>query len=102
MSKFLDFGCIGIKKLSILLFGIGTMGIFAAACINGYSIFLANTYETMIKQGDWYTAVEVNNLPLSILCGVLYFTIGTLFWRLLCEIIYIVLEYFKSNTNREV
>lgn len=101
MDKFLDFGSISIKKLTTLLFVTGTAGIFAAACLNGYSIFQTYTYETMVLQGEWYTGAEVNNLPLGIFCGMIYFTIGVLLWRLMCEIIYIVLIYFRSNTKQD-
>ena len=98
-DRFLDFGKLSVKKLMTLLFLIGTIGIFAAACARGYMVALTHTYfRTVSYGGGWFSSVEVNNWPLGFLAGVLYFVIGTLLWRLVCEMLYIILSYFKENT----
>jgi hypothetical protein len=102
VSKFLTFGSISVEKLSKLIFGTGAIGILIAACIGGRNVYLTHAYDTLIKQGDWYTGAQVNNLPLGIAYGVVYFLLGTLSWRLICEIVYIILTYFKTNTKENV
>ena len=99
LDRFLDFGKLSVKKLMTLLFLIGTIGIFAAACARGYMVALTHTYFRTVPQGGgWYTSVVVHNWPLGFLVGVLCFVIGTLLWRLVCEMLYIILSYFKEST----
>lgn len=101
MKGFLKFGRISVKQLCSLLFWIGSVGILTASSMGGYHIYLTNTYQKVIRQGNWYTGVEANNLPLGLFCGILYFVIGVLTWRLICEIIYIILQYFQNNTKED-
>ena len=100
MSDFINFGKLSVKKLTGLFWGIGTIAVFAAAWTYGYGVYLANTRIIMVSQGGgWSTGMEVNHLPLGIFAGAVYFVIGALIWRLVCEGIYIVLNYFKENVR---
>ena len=100
LGDFLDFGKLSLKKLMTLFWIIGTIAVLVASWTYGYGIYLANTRFITVSQGDgWYTGVEVNHLPLGIFAGLFYFVMGVLLWRLVCEAIYIVLNYFKENTR---
>jgi len=105
LNNFLSFGSISVRKLSLLFFWIGALVLLVIACAQGYVIYLTHTYHTTIRQTvdgvTWYTGAEVYNLPLGITYGVFFFIIGVLLWRLVCEVIYIVLSYFKSNTKED-
>jgi hypothetical protein len=100
INKFLDFGCLSVRKITTLLFWIGAVTLIIAAIMQGYGVYLTHTYQRTVSQGDgWFTSMEVNNHPLGITYGIIFFVLGILLWRLICEIIYIILNYFKSNTN---
>jgi hypothetical protein len=100
MEKFLDFGSYGVKRLTELLFWAGSLGVAVASWFIGHGVSAANVWHRTVQQADgWWTGVAQNNWPLGIFVGLLCFVIGILFWRLVCEMIYIILNYFKENTK---
>ena len=102
MKKFLEFGRFSVKMLASLFFWVGSLGVAAASWTVGYSVALTFVWHRSVHLGDgWWTSVARNHLPLGIFAGLLCFLFGMLFWRLVCEAIYIVLNYFKENTQQK-
>lgn len=99
LKRLFTFGACSLEKICSILFITGSILWLMKAFNIGRMVYLTNTYTKMLKNGVFYTGIEVNNLPLALLVGLISFVIGALFWRLICEIIYIVLRYFKNNTN---
>ena len=100
MKKLLDFGQCSVKMLSSLFFWIGSLGIAVASWFVGYNVALTYVWYRYVQSADgWWTTVAQNHLPLGVFVGLLCFIISVLFWRLVCEAIYIVLNYFKENTQ---
>ena len=98
MNKLLDFGSMSIKMLTELFFWIGSVPILVNSILLGYIIALSTTWDRMVQTGDSvWTGVESNNYPLGIFSGILAFILCVLLWRLICEVIYIILNFFKSN-----
>ncbi|MDF2614538.1 MAG: hypothetical protein K0S71_2324 [Clostridia bacterium] len=103
-SKILDFGNIEIKFLCKILFFCSAVAVAIGAFRAGYITYISNTYEKALQtngQLKLYTVVEVNNLPLGILYGLLVFGIGLAVARIVCEIVYIILQFLKSNTKED-
>ena len=101
MENFFDFGRCSVKTLTKLLFWIGSVGIAAASCVVGYSVSTAHVWHRTVQIADgWWTGVTQNHWPLGVFAGVFCFVIGFLLWRLMCEMIYIILNYFKENTQK--
>ena len=102
MKNFLDFGRFNVRTLTEMLFWVGSFGIAIASWLVGYSVAVTNVWHRTVQyaEGRW-TGVVQNNWPLGLLAGLTFFIISFLFWRLICEMIYIVLNYFKENTPRK-
>ena len=99
MKGFLDFGRCGVKTLVKLLFWIGALGIYAVSMFVGYTVSAAHVWHRMVQISDGrWTSVAQNHWPLGFLTGFVCFVISFLLWRLVCEMLYIVLNYFKENT----
>lgn len=99
LDKLLEFGSLSVKRLCKALFVTGFIALLIKSFMFGYMVYQTNTYMKTIRDANFFTGVEVNNFPLGLFCGLAYLIIGTFLWRLICEIIYIVLRYFKNNTN---
>lgn len=94
LKRLLEFGEIPVKSLIRYLFSIGSFIIVYRAYIFGKALYLTNYYEkaiNYIQDGQrWYTYEEVNNLPLGLTGGIIYFIAGLLIWKLICELLYII------------
>ena len=102
VDKFLNFGKYNLNNLIGTLFWLGTLPQIFYACMMGNYVFRTNTVEKVIQQArDTYTIQEVNNLPLGVLAGIASFILGVILWRIFCEIVFIIVRYFKNNTNME-
>lgn len=98
--RWLDFGSISIRKICTLLFWIGVAAHAVGASILGMGIAAATTMTVMVENAGWYTGEVVPNHPLGAIVGLLAFVLGVLLLRLLCEMLYIVLNFFQSNTKQ--
>ena len=102
MKRFLEFGRCSVKMLASLFFWTGSLGIAVASWFVGYNVALTHVWHRTVQRADGlWTGVVQNNLPLGIFVGLLCFIISILFWRLVCEAIFIVLNYFKENTQQK-
>jgi hypothetical protein len=98
-NVFLKFGNTGSYELVLVLFYIGIIPI-AYKCIQfGKWVYLNNTYQITVKQGDWFTGKEVNHLPLGIFQGVILFIVSIIIWKIICEMLLIVLKYFERRNG---
>ena len=102
MNNLLDFGRYSAKTLASLFFGIGSLGIAVASWFVGHNVASTHVWHRTVQHADgWWTGVSQNHVPLGIFAALLCFIISVLFWRLVCEAIYILLNYFKENTPRK-
>lgn len=101
-KKVFQIGEIPSKILITILFYTGFIPILYKSVLFGKTVYLTHTYQKTIKVGDWYTGEEVNNLPLGIFQGVILFLIAVVIWKVVCEIIFIVVRYFEKSINEGV
>lgn len=103
IKKLLQFGEAKLKTIITNLFCMGCVLIAYKAFIFGKEIYLANFYFKSIKYVQngqrIYTEREVNNLPLGIFGGVIYFIVILLIWKLVCELLYIIFERIKKDAK---
>lgn len=101
IKKFFQFGEESLKSIITYLFSIGSFIVAYKAFIFGKAIYLVNFYNKEIsyfKDGQrWYTGKEVNNLPLGIVGGIMYFIVIILIWKLVCELLYIIFERIQRK-----
>jgi len=88
-----EFGNITAKKAIIILFYLGSIPLIISSIMIGRYIYLTNQYYkgiTYMENGTrWYTEAKVNNLPLGILSGIVYFVVGIVIWKIVCELLLI-------------
>lgn len=99
--RWLEFGSISVRKICNWLFWIGAAAQGVGACIIGMGVAATTTMTVMVENAGWYTGQVVPNNPLGATVGLLAFVLGVLLLRLLCEMLYIVLNFFQSNTKHE-
>ena len=99
MKFFLDFGCYSVKELTKLIYWTGAFVIAIASWFIARTVALMHVWHRPSEQG--YAVVQLTNWPFGIFVGVLCFAISILLWRMVCEMIYIILSYFKENTPRK-
>lgn len=100
MRNLKTFGSMSVQRLCTLFFFIGSAGVLLFAIRFGYFISTVTQYDRMISQGNgMYTFIQSNNPFAGMVAGLLALGLGLLLWRLVCEALFIVLTYFKSNTK---
>lgn len=90
-------GRIEAVTLISILFYTGIIPIVFKSIGFGKNVFLNNTYQIIVKEGEWFTGKEVNNLSLGIFQGILHFIISIIIWKIVCEILLIILRYFEGK-----
>lgn len=101
-KKIFKFGEISSKVLITVLFYTGIIPIIHKSIAFGKTVYLSNTYQRTVKVGDYYTEKEVNNLLLGVFEGLVLFIVLVIFWKVVCELLYIIIRYFeKPNDNKE-
>lgn len=99
-KKWFTFGHIPAIHLVTLLFYTGLIPIVYKAIAFGKSTSLQHTIMKTVPDGrGMYTGIEVPNASLGILYGLLAFAIGVVVWKVVCEILLIVLRYFERARN---
>ncbi len=101
IEKIFKFGEITSKTLVTILFYTGILPIIYQSIEFGKTVYLNNFVEITVKNGDWYTGKEINNLPLGIFQGVIVFLISIIIWKVICEIIFIMVRYFEINSRQK-
>lgn len=98
------FGEIPAKKCISILFYLGILPLFYSTIIFGRYIYLSNKYLKDIwflqdgKQA--FTQTEVNNLPLGVFLGILFFIFGILIWKIICELLIIIFRCFEVYVEK--
>jgi hypothetical protein len=88
MQKFMTFGKIGASRICAWIFYFGEVGVLIAALAFLDSVSLSSLF------GDERLFL------VGLLCLALCFVVVSLIWRLLCEMLYTVLNFFQSNTKQ--
>ncbi|TCZ68559.1 hypothetical protein E0485_24330 [Paenibacillus albiflavus] len=98
-DKIFKFGRIPANTLLTILFYTGILPIMYQAFVFGRKVYLNNFIQTQVKEGNWYIGKEINNLPLGVLQGVIVFIISIIIWKVICELILIVVRYFEIKNS---
>jgi hypothetical protein len=98
------FGEITAKRAISILFFLGLLPILFTSILFGKYLYISNTY----LKGIWfmqdgqqsYTEKYVNNLPLGIFGGFLFFIVTVLVWKILCELLIIIFKAIETYTQK--
>ncbi|WP_088833174.1 hypothetical protein [Paenibacillus tyrfis] len=96
-NKLFKFGETPPIRLITVLFYTGWIPIAYKAILFGEEIYRTNTYMATVKEGYFYTAKAVNDLPKGFVYGVVAFAVAVVIWKIFCEILLIVLRFFESS-----
>ena len=104
LEKFLDFGKMGARRIVEYLFWGGALLSAASSLILGKYIYMTTTYNkgiTYFQNGQkWYTEKQVNNLPLGIGGAIASFIISIIFWKLACEILFLIIRCMEKYLEK--
>lgn len=115
---FNSFGRISAQKAITALFYLSIVPYIIAAVFFGKFLYMTNTYLRDIPYMEGaaqnaadnsplsalrVTQVTVNNLPLAIIGGILFFIFSVLIWKAVCELLVILFRcletYIRKNAN---
>jgi uncharacterized membrane protein len=103
--KIFRFGEQSLNQIFTYLFLVGSMIIIYGGVLYSRGIYLGNTFMKEIEHfdGTWYsyTYEEVNNLHLAVLIFIVSTVLFILFWRILCELLYIIFNKIQGNNASE-
>ncbi|WBW97100.1 hypothetical protein [Oceanirhabdus sp. W0125-5] len=103
-KDFRKFGVISAKNAIEILFYLGIFPILMKAIAYGKVMYLSHMYEkeiSFIENGmRHYTYRMVNNLPLGIFTGILYFVFGVLIWKIICELLIMIFRCFETYVEK--
>lgn len=99
-DDFITTGKVNSKILVNVLFYSGLIVIICFGVLEGK--YLAETYKiwTTVQKGNMYTGAEVNNYVLNIFGFLIVVIVSIVIWKVLCELIYFILEALKVYINR--
>jgi len=101
LKSLVNFGELKLNQIFTYLFIVGSAIIAFKSFFIGKAVYLTNFYIkgiSYLENGQrWYTDREVNNLPLGIVSGVIYFIIALLLWKLVCELLYIIFKRIERE-----
>lgn len=94
-DDFITTGKMNSKILVNMLFYSGLIVIICFGVLEGK--YLAETYKiwTTVQRGNMFTGAEVNNNVLGIFGFLITVIVATVIWKVLCELIYFILEALK-------
>ena len=102
MGLDLSFGKLKLSFAVSILFWFGNVPLIIGSYLFGKYIYLSSFIDRTIKlSNNMYSSEKVNNLPLGIFLGIIAFIAGIILWRIICEFIFIIVKYFKNNTNEQ-
>jgi len=86
-----------------LVFKVGMIPLLYGSYLFGHYQYLNNIYEenfSVIQDGmRSFSSRPVNNEPLGIFCGIIFFIISVFIWKLVCELLLIMFRFFETNTK---
>ena len=102
MGLNVSFGKLKLGFAVSILFWFGNVPLIIGSYLFGKYIYLSSFIDKTVKlSNNMYTSEKVNNLPLGIFIGIIAFIAGIILWRIICEFIFIIVKYFKNNTNEK-
>ena len=104
LSWLKGFGNITAQKAISILFYLSTIPFFISSIVLGKYIYLTSTYFkdiTFMQNGvQMFTETKVNNLPLAILLASIYFILGILIWKIICELLIMIFRCFETYVRK--
>ena len=98
------FGETTAKDVISALFFIGLLPLLYGSVLFGKYLYLNSMYSksiSFIRDGtQYYTPVEVNNLPLGIFGGLIFFILIVLVWKIVCELLIIIFRAIETYTHK--
>ncbi len=98
------FGNITAKRALAILFYLGLAPFFISSILFGKYIYVTNQYTKDILYSEngiqIHTGAVVNNLPLGVFLGVVYFIFGVLIWKIICELLIIIFRCFETYVEK--
>jgi len=89
------------SEILSLMYKAGMIPLMYKSYLFGRYIYINNSYEkdfSFIQNGErLYSSKPVNNVPLGIIGGIILFIILVIIWKLICELLLIILEFFETN-----
>jgi len=99
MKKLITFGSCDLATLTQVLFWIGSIPLVIFSFLLGNHACHTNTYMKVVERsGDFSRSIEINNLPLGVVLGILAFVSGVIIWKIICEFMYIIIKYYKDHS----
>lgn len=100
-ENFFAIGKMSVKSIIKKLFYLGAVIIAGRSFIWGRYLFMNHKYHKEIsyieKGQEWHSFKLVNNLPLALVGGIVYFFVILFIWKLICELLYII--FMRINNN---
>lgn len=99
-KRLLNIGDDTHKLLMQIIFYIGLIPIACVSWLQASSFYtLSRSFKEMtriVNHTVQSTMVQVHNLPLAIIVGIIGFIAASILWRLICEVIYLILVLLKN------
>lgn len=100
-DKVFSFGKCTVQTITKLLYLFGCVPIFCFSYIVIRNYYLFNTTTKITKDIVNHSTlgnveVAVHNLPMAILIGVVTFLVLIVLWKIVCEILFLILDVLKS------
>lgn len=100
MTNKLQFGRLSTSKLCRNLFYLGCFPILPFAIGLSIKAAMRLPYDRNIQTVDgWFTSVPEPNYLLGIGVGLIFLCLAAALWWHICEIIYHLIQYLRSNTQ---
>ena len=98
------FGNITATKAIRILFYLSIVPFFISSIMFGKYIYLTSTYfkdiTFMENDQQMFTQTIVNNLPLAVFLASIYFVLGILIWKIICELLLIMFRCFETYVRK--
>jgi uncharacterized membrane protein SirB2 len=98
------FGNITAQRAITILFYSGIIPLFISSIMFGKNIYLTNKYLKVISYiqngAERSAQYEANNLPLGIFLGSIYFVVGVIMWKIICELLIIIFRCFETYVQK--
>lgn len=98
--KLFGIGETSAKRAVSSLFYVGLAIVSYRSIVFGRHLYLAYTYQKKLQifRDGVYTVTyrTVNHLPLGILGGIVFFVLSVVAWKILCELVYIIVRAFET------
>lgn len=99
-DKIFRFGSLSSRVLITILFYTGIIPIFYQSVAFGKQVYASHFVQTTVKEGDWYTGKTINDLPISVFQGTVAFLVSIVMWKVICELLLIIVRYFEIKNKR--